>query len=101
MAKSNKKSKTPKSKTPADKTVGKPGTTTDLSSSVITLVSGAKNPASKKSDRFRRFALMTNGMTVGEWYAVCRNNPEITGRAHAKLATKARDKGFIKLTAGK
>jgi|TARA_Y100000310_G_scaffold309883_1_gene354466 hypothetical protein len=76
----------------------KPGTTTVLSTSVIKLVPGASNPASKGSDRNRRFALMANGLTVGQWYAACRNSPNITGRAHNRLVAKAVSKGYITLT---
>jgi len=88
MAKSKAKTKE------TDTSTGKPGTTTDLSSSVITVVGGVKNPASKHSDRFRRFAMMKTGMTVGEWYSACRNEESITGRAHSKLALRAEAKFY-------
>ncbi len=73
----------------------KPGTTTTLSASTIKLVAGAKNPST--GDRKRRFALMQTGMLVGDWYAACRNNPTITGKAHSKLVNRAVAKGFITL----
>jgi hypothetical protein len=79
----------------------KPGTTTDLSSSVITVVKGGVNPGSKGSDRRRRFALMSTGLTVGDWYAKCRNNPSITGKAHSKLARRAVSTGYITLKTSK
>ena len=77
----------------------KPGTTTALSASTIKLVAGAKNPST--GDRKRRFALMQTGITVGQWYAACRNNPTITGKAHSKLVNRAVAKGFITLVAPK
>ena len=80
-------------------TTHKPGTTTALSNSTITLVKGAKNPSS--GDRARRFALMATGQTVGQWYAACRNSTAITGKAHSKLALRAVAKGYITLTAPK
>ena len=73
----------------------KPGTSTTLSTSVIQRVSGAKNPST--GDRKRRFALMQTGMTVGDWYAACRNDANITGKAHSKLVQRAVGKGFITL----
>jgi hypothetical protein len=92
MAKQTKQAK-------ADVSTGKPGETTALSSSVITLVPGARNPSS--GDRKRRFALMANDMTVGEWYAAVRNDTEITGKAHSKLVARAVARGFITLKQAK
>ena len=80
----------------ANTTTHKPGTTTVLSASTITLVKGAKNPST--GDRKRRYALMATGQTVGQWYAACRNNANITGKAHSKLVNRAVTKGFITLT---
>ena len=77
---------------PVNTTTGKPGTTTLLSSSVISMVKGARNPST--GDRARRFALMQTGLTVGQWYAACRNNPSITGRAHNRLVARAIAKGW-------
>ncbi len=77
----------------------KPGTSTALSTSVIKRVSGAKNPST--GDRKRRFGLMQTGMTVGEWYAACRNDPAITGKAHSKLVKRAVAKGYITLKPAK
>ena len=87
-----------KNTAPVNTATHKPGTTTVLSASVITLVKGAKNPSSKTSDRARRFALMQTGQTVGQWYAACRNSPSITGKAHSKLVKRAVAKGYITLT---
>ena len=94
MAKQSKKAQ---SAAKADTSTHKPGETTDLTASVITLVSGARNPSS--GDRKRRFALMANKMTVGEWYAACRNDTAITGKAHAGLVNMAVRKGYITLKA--
>ena len=80
----------------ANTTTHKPGTTTVLSASTITRVTGAKNPST--GDRKRRYALMATGQTVGQWYAACRNNANITGKAHSKLVNRAVTKGFITLT---
>ena len=77
----------------------KPGTSTVLSTSVIKRVNGAKNPST--GDRKRRFGLMQTGMTVGDWYAACRNDPAITGKAHSKLVKRAVAKGFITLKPAK
>tara|TARA_R110000803_G_scaffold91406_2_gene158779 strand:+ start:6117 stop:6401 length:285 start_codon:yes stop_codon:yes gene_type:complete len=77
-------------------TTHKPGQTTVLSTSIINVCAGAKNPSS--GDRKRRFALMATGLTVGEWYAACRNNPTITGKAHSKLVSRAVAKGYITLS---
>jgi len=85
----------------ADTKTHKPGMSTTTSTSVIKRVNGAKNPSSKTSDRARRFALMQTGMTVGDWYAACRNDSAITGKAHKKLVKKAVAKGFITLTPAK
>lgn len=94
MAKKSNKAK-PAAK--ADTSTHKPGETTDLTASVITLVSGARNPSS--GDRKRRFALMKTGMTIGEWYAACRNDSAVTGKGHKGLANMAVRKGFITLKA--
>ena len=94
MAKQSKKAQ---SAAKADTSTHKPGETTDLTASVIKLVAGARNPSS--GDRKRRFALMKTGMTVGEWYAACRNDTEITGKAHSGLAKLAVRKGYITLQA--
>ena len=77
----------------------KPGTSTVLSTSVIKRINGAKNPST--GDRKRRFGLMQTGMTVGDWYAACRNDPAITGKAHSKLVKRAVAKGFITLKPAK
>ncbi len=42
---------------------------------------------------------MATGMTVGEWYAACRNDSAITGKAHKGLVTLAIRKGYITLKA--
>ena len=83
----------------ADPPTHKPGETTELSVKVITVVAGARNPSS--GDRKRRFGMMQTGMTVGEWYAVCRNSPDISGKAHAGLVTRAVAKGYITLATAK
>ena len=80
-----------------DTSTHKPGQSTDVTASVITVVSGARNPSS--GDRKRRFALMASGMTVGEWYAACRNDTAITGKAHSGLVKLAVRKGYITLKA--
>tara|TARA_Y100000356_G_C11179686_1_gene246156 strand:- start:55 stop:354 length:300 start_codon:yes stop_codon:yes gene_type:complete len=96
MAKAKAKAKST-AKPKVDTSTHKPGQSTDLTGSVIALVPGARNPAS--GDRKRRFALMANGMTVGEWYAACRNDSAITGKAHKGLVTLAIRKGYITLKA--
>ena len=88
-----------KNTAPVNTATHKPGTTTVLSASVITVVKGAKNPST--GDRARRFSLMQTGQTVGQWYAACRNSPSITGKAHSKLVKKAVAKGYITLAAPK
>ena len=85
-----------KNTAPVNTATHKPGTTTVLSASVLTVVKGAKNPS--RGDRARRFALMQTGQTVGQWYAACRNSPSITGKAHSKLVKRAVAKGYITLT---
>ena len=88
-----------KNTAPVNTATHKPGTTTVLSASVITVVKGAKNPST--GDRARRFGLMQTGQTVGQWYAACRNSPSITGKAHSKLVKRAVAKGYITLAAPK
>ena len=85
-----------KNTAPVNTATHKPGTTTVLSASVITVVKGAKNPST--GDRARRFALMQTGQTVGQWYAACRNSPSITGKAHSKLVKRAVAKAYNTLT---
>ena len=80
-----------------DTSTHKPGQSTEFSQSVINLVPGGRNPSS--GDRKRRFALMATGMKVGEWYAACRNDSAITGKAHSGLVKLAIRKGFITLKA--
>jgi len=96
MAKAKAKAKST-AKPTVDTSTHKPGQSTDVTASVITLVPGGRNPSS--GDRKRRFALMATGMKVGEWYAACRNDSAITGKAHSGLVTLAVRKGYITLKA--
>ena len=41
----------------------------------------------------------TTDLTISEWYAECRNDSSITGKAHKGLANMAVRKGFITLKA--
>ncbi len=75
------------------------GRKTGLSKSVITSVSGVKNPARPTSTRYKIFAKFgkCDGQTVGAFYKAVRDDGNITRAAHAGHVRKAVDAGLITL----